>query len=235
MSWQVPEAPSSAPAYAGITVEESARLFMGRVHRWMIAGLTLSAATAWFVASSPGILSAVAPLFPVIIIGKLVLVLAFGWLAPRVSAVVAATMFLLYSFSTGVVFSLLFIAYELGSIFHAFAITAGAFAALSVYGTVTKRDLSAWATFLFMGLIGVLIAGVVQMFVRSEGLSFVWSCACVVVFAGLTAYDTQKLRRFHADSGYASKGSLAISGALMLYLDFVNLFLAILRLMGRRR
>lgn len=109
------------------------------------------------------------------------------------------------------------------------------FGALSVYGTVTKKDLSAWATFLFMGLIGVLVAGVVNIFLQSNFLGFVMSCAAVVVFAGLTAYDTQKLREMHASSGYASAGSLAINGALVLYLDFINLFLNILRLFGSRR
>jgi len=129
----------------------------------------------------------------------------------------------------------LFVVYQLGSVASAFAITAGTFAAMSVYGTVTKKDLSSWGTFLFMGLVGILIAGLVNIFVGSAMLDFIRSCAAVLIFAGLTAYDTQKLRAFHASSGYSSAASLAISGALTLYLDFINLFLNLLRLMGRRR
>jgi FtsH-binding integral membrane protein len=97
---------------------------------------------------------------------------------------------------------MIFLVYQLGSIGSAFLLTAGMFGAMSVFARVTKKDLSAWASFLYMGLIGVVLAGVVQMFWRSEAFSFVWSCASVVVFAGLTAYDTQKLRHMHATTGY---------------------------------
>jgi hypothetical protein len=122
-----------------------------------------------------------------------------------------------------------------GSIGTAFLITAGSFAALSVYGTVTKRDLSAWGTFLFMGLIGVVIASIVQFWWSSPAFSFALSCATVVVFAGLTAYDTQKLRMLGAQYAGTGLTSITIVGALNLYLDFINLFLALLRLFGDRR
>ena len=116
------------------------------------------------------------------------------------------------------------------------AITGGTFFALSLYGTITKKDLSSWGTFLFMGLIGIIIAGLVNLFVQSAAVSFIASCAAVLVFAGLTAYDTQKLRQMHYQlAGQSSTGTLAVSGALTLYLDFINLFLAILRLTGSRR
>jgi hypothetical protein len=135
----------------------------------------------------------------------------------------------------GLTFSVIFLVYELGSISSAFVITAGTFGAMSVYGTVTKKDLSGWGSFLLMGLIGIIIAGIVNIFLQSDFLGFVKSCAGVVIFAGLTAYDTQKLRTHHANSGFSSELSLSVTGALMLYLDFVNLFLHILRLIGRRR
>jgi FtsH-binding integral membrane protein len=173
-------------------------------------------------------------MFP-LLIGELLLVLALSWLAPRINGGVAATLFVVYAGLNGLTFSMLFLVNQLGSIGSAFLLTAGMFGAMSAFATVTKKDLSTWASFLLMGLIGVVLAGVVQMFWRSEGFSFVWSCASVVVFAGLTAYDTQKLRRLHAGSGYSSAASLSITGALMLYLDFVNLFLALLRLFGKRR
>jgi len=147
----------------------------------------------------------------------------------------AATLFLLYSAFNGLTFSTLFLVYQLASIGQSFLLTAAAFGALSAYATFTKRDLSAWRSFLFIGLIGVVIAGFIQIFWHNPGFSFVWSAACVVVFAGLTAYDTQKLRGLYASSGYRSATSLSVTGALMLYLDFINLFLALLRLFGRRR
>ena len=106
---------------------------------------------------------------------------------------------------------------------------------MSIYANVTKKDLSGWGTFLFMGLIGIFIAGIVNIFMQSEMLSFVKACAGVIVFAGLAAYDTQKLKNLHALNGYSASASLPIIGALQLYLDFINLFLSILRLMGRRR
>lgn len=215
--------------------EESARVFMQRVYWWMTAGLGLTGVTSWVVASNQALFAALAPNFTILMFGGLGLVIAFSFLAHKVSGPVAAGMFLLYAFINGLVFSVLFYVYELGSIASAFFITAAGFAAMSVYGTVTKKNLSAWAPFLFIGLIGIILAGIVNIFLQSDMLGFVKSCAAVVIFAGLTAYDTQKLRQFHASSGYSSAGSLAISGALTLYLDFINLFLALLRLFGRRR
>jgi FtsH-binding integral membrane protein len=170
-----------------------------------------------------------------LIIGQLVLVFAFSALASRVNTAVAALMFLGYSLTTGLLFSTLFFVYTAGSIASTFFVTAGAFGALSVFGLVTKRDLSPIASFLFIGLIGLVLAGIVNIFLHSEMLSFVASCAGVLVFAGLTAYDTQKLKSMHATAGYSSSGALAIRGALTLYLDFINMFIYLLRLFGRRR
>jgi FtsH-binding integral membrane protein len=170
-----------------------------------------------------------------LVIGEFLLVLGLSWAAPRLSGALAAGLFVLYALLNGLTFSVIFIAYELGSVGQAFLITAGTFFAMSAYATLTKKDLSGWSSFLFMGLFGVVIAGVVQLFWHNAGFSFVWSCACVIVFAGLTAYDTQKLRQMHAQAGYSSAASLSVTGALTLYLDFVNLFLALLRLFGRRR
>jgi FtsH-binding integral membrane protein len=140
-------------------------------------------------------------------------------------------MFLVYCALSGVTFSVIFLVYTRESIASTFFITGGVFGAMSAYGTLTKKDLSSWGSFLMMGLIGVIIAGVVNIFLRSSAMSFVISCASVVVFTGLTAWDTQKIRQV------ANQGDdrLALQGALMLYLDFVNLFLALLNLLGRRR
>jgi FtsH-binding integral membrane protein len=234
MSWQTP-LERNAAAVDQIVVEQSQRAFMARVYRWMFLGLSVTGGVALFTASSPALLQLVVPHLMFLLIAELLVVLGLTFAAPRVSGTVAGGLFLLYATMNGLTFSTIFLTFQLGSIGEAFLLTAGTFGALSAYATLTKKDLSAWRSFLFIGLFGVMIAGVVQLFWHSEGFSFVWSCACVVVFAGLTAYDTQKLRQMHAGAGYSSAASLSVSGALMLYLDFVNLFLALLRLFGRRR
>lgn len=226
---------SYSPTASAVLAEESARSFMQRVYWWMSVGLALTGGIAWVVASSQQLTAMVLPYYFPLLLAELAVVFLFSFIQSKVSGPVAAAMFLLYAVLSGLTFSVLFLVYELGSVGSAFAITAGTFGAMSVYGTVTKKDLSGWGSFLMMGLIGIIIAGIVNIFVQSDMLGFVKSCAAVLIFAGLTAYDTQKLRQYHANSGYSSAMSLAISGALMLYLDFVNLFLNILRLMGRRR
>lgn len=220
---------------SSVLAEESARAFMNRVYAWMAFGLALTGGIAFVVASSESLLQRVLPVFYPLLIVEFVVVLAFSFLQSRVSGPVAAALFITYAVLNGLTFSVLFLIYELGSVGLVFGITAGTFGAMSVFATVTKKDLSGWGSFLFMGLIGLVLAGIVNLFLRSPMVTFVSSCVGVLVFAGLTAYDTQKLRRFHASAGYASSMSLAISGALMLYLDFINLFLSLLRLLGRRR
>lgn len=225
--------PTGTPA--AVLAQESANVFMAKVYRWMVGGLALTGVTSWVVASNQALAATMLRLFVPLLVAELVCVLAFSFIASRVSGAVAALLFLGYAFLNGLTFSIIFLVYELGSIASVFAITAVMFGALSIYATTTKRDLSGWGTFLFMGLIGIIAAGVVNLFIGSGMLQFVIACAGVVIFAGLTAYDTQKLRAMHASSGFNSAGALAIVGALILYLDFVNLFLKLLQLFGRRR
>ena len=224
-----------ADSASSVLAEESARVFMQRVYWWMSVGLGLTGVTSWVVASNQALFAALAPNFMVLMLVGFGIVVAFSFIAQKVSGPVAAGMFLIYSFINGLVFSVLFYVYTAGSIASAFFITAGGFLAMSIYGTVTKKNLSAWAPFLFIGLIGIILAGIVNIFLQSDMMAFVASCAAVLIFSGLTAYDTQKLRQYHASSGFSSAQSLAIHGALVLYLDFINLFLALLRLFGRRR
>lgn len=229
------EHPLAAPTTAG-AFTDAQRAFMSRVYLWMFVGLGVTGATAFATTTSEELFSLVMRNYLVLMIAQLGLVFALSFFATRLSAPVAGGMFLVYAVLNGLWLSGIFFAYRLGSVASAFAITAGTFGALSVYATVTKKDLSGWGTFLFIGLFGVIIASIVNLFVHSGPLGFVVSCACVVVFAGLTAYDTQKLRRYFS-TAYAggAVGSIAIVGALTLYLDFVNLFLAVLQLTGRRR
>ena len=208
--------------------------FLAKVYRWMAAGLALTGLFAYAVVTSPGLQRVILGnqfVFFGLMIGELVMVVAFSRVVTRATFGTAAAMFLAYCALSGLTFSVIFLAYTRESIASTFFITGGAFAAMSAYGTLTKKDLTGWGQFLMMGLIGVVLALVVNIFLRSDALSFVLSCAGVVVFTGLTAYDAQKIK------GYAHVGDdrLALHGALTLYLDFVNLFLMLLRLFGRRR
>jgi FtsH-binding integral membrane protein len=205
-------------------------------YRWMSLGLALTGAVAMGVASSP---AALRFLFssPIVYFGlffaQLGLVVALSSMAHRVSSAAAATMFFVYAALTGVTFSTLFLLYTRASIAGTFFVTAGSFAGLSAVGLVSKRDLSGVGRFAIFALFGILIAGVVNVFLASSGLNLLLTIGGVLVFGVLTAYDTQKLRNLFA-SGEVH-GNLPIVGALTLYLDFVNMFLFLLRLFGSRR
>jgi FtsH-binding integral membrane protein len=216
--------------------------FMASVYRWMAFGLALTGIVAWAVTNTPSLLSAfyriedghlvgVTGLFWGVGIAELALVWMFAPVVQRASLGAAVAMFLAYCALSGVTFSVYLLAYTATSIASTLFITGGAFFGLSVYGTVTKRNLDGWRSFLFIGLIGIILASIVNLFLRSNAVEFVMSCAGVVIFAGLTAYDTQKLRAL----GEQGEERHALVGALALYLDFVNLFLFLLRFMGRRR
>lgn len=214
--------------------------FLTRVYGWMAGGLVATALAAWFTLSTPALLQLIFGnklVFYGLMIGELALVAWLSGLVGRMSASTAAIVFVAYSALNGLTLASIFLVYTSGSIVSTFAVTAGTFGAMSVYGLVTSRSLDGLGSFAFMGLIGVLLASVVNIFMRSSMLEFVISCVGVIVFVGLTAYDTRKLKmmaaRVDADSEEGQKG--AIQGALSLYLDFINLFLMLLRLMGNRR
>ncbi|WP_434380793.1 Bax inhibitor-1/YccA family protein [Melittangium boletus] len=237
MAWESEQGWQTARGGGVVDVleQESRRAFMSRVYSWMFGGLMVTGLVAMFTAATPEVVMQVARFRWLLFFGQLGLVFALSGLATRLSGVVAGALFLGYSVLTGLTFSVLFYVYTQASIANAFLMAGATFGALSVYGTVTKRDLSPMRTFLFMGLIGVVVASIVQVFVQSSALNFVLGCAGVVVFAGLTAYDTQKLREMHAAGGYRSAAAASINGALALYLDFINLFISLLRLTGQRR
>ena len=216
-------------------------IFMRQVYQWMAVGLGVTAATAWFTATSPAMLNMIfGSTFVLIalVIAQFGLVIALSAAVHRMSAATATGLFVLYSALTGLTLSSIFLTYSMGSIANAFIVSAGTFVAMSVYGTVTKRDLTAMGSFLMMGLFGILIAMVVNIFLASSMMDFVISAIGVLVFTGLTAYDTQKIKEFGADAplhdGTAVRRGV-IRGALTLYLDFINLFLMMLRLFGGNR
>jgi hypothetical protein len=199
-------------------------------------GLLLTAAMAVVTLSSPALLQLVFGnrlVFYGLILGELGLVIAVSAAINRLSAATATALFLLYAALNGITFSVIFAVYTTESIASTFVVTAATFGAMSVYGYTTRRDLTNWGSFLFMGLIGIVIASVVNIFVESSAASWVISAIGVIVFTGLTAYDTWKIKAMAAAGAQGRKP--AILGALTLYLDFINLFLMLLRLFGNRR
>ncbi|WP_243361914.1 Bax inhibitor-1/YccA family protein [Fundidesulfovibrio terrae] len=219
---------------------EALSAFMRGVYGWMAAGLGLTSVVAVAVASSPAMLRLVfnPVALIVLVIAELGLVMMLSARINRMAAGTATGMFLAYSALNGLTLSGVFIAYTASTIASAFAVSAGMFLAMSVYGLVTKRDLTSWGSFLFMGLIGMVLASLVNIFVRSSALGMLLNYVGVLVFVGLTAYDTQRLKDMGSyapmnDATAIRRGS--ILGALTLYLDFINLFLIMLRLFSGNR
>ncbi len=211
---------------------------MAGVYGWMAAGLALSMVTAQLTLGIPNVAQLVFGnmfVFYGLLFAELGLVLYLSARVMTMTTGMAKAGFLAYAALNGVTLSVIFRAYTADSIASVFFITSGMFAATSAYGYVTKRDLTGFGSFLFMGLIGIVIASVVNIFMNSEMLQWVVSVIGVFVFAGLAAYDTQKIKAIMAEVDEARQGNAAILGALRLYLDFVNLFLMMLRLFGRRR
>ena len=201
----------------------------------MAAGLVITATTAWFVASSPTLVVAIASnrlLFWAIIIAQLGLVFALSARVHKLAPATASVLFIAYSALTGVTLSFILLVYTGASIATTFLVTAGMFGALAMYGTLTQRNLQGAGQFLFMGLVGVVLASLVNIFWQNDGLQFVISFIGVIVFTGLAAYDAQRLRAMALTMPAGQASSYAIVGALALYLDFINLFLFMLRFTG---
>ena len=210
-----------------------------KVYFWMCGALAITGLTAYYVASSQELLQLIlgsrSSLFLLIII-ELGLVIGLSAAIGRMSATTATLMFILYSVVNGATLSVIFLAYSTTAIATTFFVTAGTFAAMAVYGAVTKKDLTRMGSLLVMALLGLIIAMVVNIFLKSDTMSFMISCVGVVIFVGLTAYDSQKIK---ALLGGAEENEMtqkiAVLGALTLYLDFINLFLNLLRIFGSRR
>ena len=205
----------------------------------MSTGLGVTGLVALAVASSPAALQFIFgnPMVYIgLMIAELLLVVAFVPIAARVSAATAAMMFFGYAALSGVTFSVIFMRYTAGSIGSTFVVTGGMFAGLSVYGAVTKRDLTSLGSFCIMGLWGLILGSIVNIFLGSPMLYWLTTFAGVIVFTGLTVYDTAKLKALgaHVEAG-ETQTKMALQGALILYLDFINLFLMLLRIFGGRR
>jgi len=215
------------------------RTFMTRVYSWMTIGLLCTALTALVVSSSEALWRPLftSGLFWVLIIAEFGIALGFRFALRAVPVAVAAGMFLVYSILTGATLSVVLLVYTKASVYGTFFITAGMFAGISAFGYVTKRSLDSIGSFCMMGLWGLILASVVNIFLRSDGMSWIISFVGVVIFTGLTAYDTQKFKQAYAEggTGTAENQKIGLLGAFELYLDFINLFIYLLRFLGNRR
>ena len=230
---------AEVPALSGsLSADERITAFLRGVYGWMGCGLAVTAATAWFIANSPSAVALVATnrmLLWGLLIAQLGIVVALSARVARMAASTASILFLAYAGLTGVTLSFVLVAYTGESVATTFIVTAGMFGAMAAYGTTTRRSLAGWGQFLFMGLIGVVLASIVGMFWHSDGLQFMISFIGVIVFTGLTAYDAQRLKTMALAMPSGHTTSYAIVGALTMYLDFINLFLMLLRFTGNRR
>ena len=223
----------------GLSMSAAFPALMRKVYVWMTLALMITGATAYGVATSPGIQMALFSnqlLFWGLIIAEFSLVIGISAAINRLSLATATLMFILYSVINGAMLSSIFVIYTMSSIASVFFITAGTFGVMALIGYTTKKDLTSMGKILFMALIGIIIATVVNIFLKSSGLQMIVSYLGVLIFVGLTAYDSQKIKQMLQMAPDASEGSqkLALLGALTLYLDFVNLFIYLLRIFGRR-
>jgi uncharacterized protein len=237
-----------------VTIDAGLRAYMIRIYNYMTAGVALTGLVAWFtyqaaggsaiMVTSHGITGLTAfgqavfggPIMWLFMLAPLGLVFALSYGINRLAAGTALMLFFVYAGLLGVSLGTIFIAYTGQSIAQVFAISAATFGAMSLWGYTTQRDLTSFGSFLFMGLIGIVIASLVNIFLASSGLSWVISVIGVLVFVGLTAYDTQRFKdMYNVNDDGTVAGRKAVMGALSLYLDFINLFLMLLRLFGDRR
>jgi FtsH-binding integral membrane protein len=211
---------------------------MLRVYNHMSAGLVVTGLIAYLVSTSPAMLQMIfgSPLRIVVMLAPLAFVMVMSFGIQRLSLTALIGTFYGFSATMGLSMASIFIVYTHSSIAEVFFISASMFLAMSLYGYTTRADLTKWGSFLMMGLFGIIIASLVNIFVHSPGMNFAISVIGVLIFTGLTAYDTQRIKDTYSQSwGDESNGKLAVMGALSLYLDFINLFMMLLRLMGNRR
>jgi FtsH-binding integral membrane protein len=221
-----------------VAAAERVTAFLRGVYGWMCVGLGVTAAVAFGVSGSPAIVQALVTnqiLFFGLILAELGLVFYLSARVAQIAPGTASALFIVYSALNGVTLSLILLAYTGASVANTFVVCAVMFGALALYGTSTKRSLAGMGQFAFMGLIGLIVASIVGMFWRNDALQFVIACVGVIVFTGLTAWDAQRLKQMALALPEGQVGSYTVVGALSLYLNFINLFLILLRFMGGRR
>lgn len=222
-----------------LSMSEAFPILMRKVYTWMALALVITGFTAYYVATTPSLLSLIYSNQVILwglIIAELALVIGLSAAINRLSLTTATLLFVLYSVLNGAMLSSVFLIYTTASIANVFFITAGTFGAMAAYGYFTKKDLTSWGRILLMALIGIIIASVVNIFLRNSMFDLVISYIGVAIFVGLTAYDSQKIKEMMLQAPDASEQAqkIALLGALTLYLDFINLFLYLLRIFGKR-
>jgi FtsH-binding integral membrane protein len=221
------------------TFDSALRDYMVKVYQYMSIALAISGLVAFMVASSPTLMQAIfgTPLSLVVMLAPLGFVIFFGFKLNSISAEKAKSFLWIYSGLMGLSLSTIFAVYTATSITRVFLITASTFGAMSLYGYTTKKDLTSFGSFLIMGLIGIMIASLINIFLKSSGLEFAISLLGVFIFIGLTAYDTQRIKQtyYHFAGNNEMVNKMAVMGALNLYMDFINLFIMLLRFFGERK
>ncbi|KAF0118570.1 MAG: putative transport protein [Rhodospirillaceae bacterium] len=227
----------SAAGAEGAVFDAGLRQHMLRVYNLMVMGLGVTGIVAALVAATPALAALIfgTPLKWVVMLAPLAFIFVLSWRFDRLSVSALQTLFWVFCGTMGLSMAAIFLVFTGASVARVFFITAAMFAGVSLYGYTTKADLSKMGSFLFMGLIGIVIAGVVNLFLASSALHFAISVIGVLVFTGLTAYDTQRIRNEYAEHyGQETNTKLAVMGALSLYLNFINLFQMLMHLMGNR-
>ncbi len=236
-----------AQTSAQVYVDQGLRQYMMRVYNYMAGGLCITALASYIIMNTPALLKlfftisangvvGLSGLGWLAMLAPFIMVFAFGWVLNRGSLAQVQGVYWGYAALMGVALTPVLLAYTGASVTRIFLVTAATFGGMSIYGYTTRKDLTSMGSFMIMGLWGIIIASLVNIFLKSSGLDFALSILSVIVFTGLTAYDTQKIREIYAESDTGDLSSRkAISGALALYMDFINLFLALLRLFGDRR
>lgn len=221
------------------TFDSALRDYMVKVYQYMSIALAISGLVAFMVASSPALMQAIfgTPLAFVVMLAPLGFVIFFGIKLKSISAEKAKSFLWIYSALMGLSLATIFAVYTATSITRVFLITASTFGAMSIYGYTTKKDLTSFGSFLIMGLIGIMIASIINIFLKSSGLDFAISLLGVFIFIGLTAYDTQRIKQtyYHFAGNDEMVSKMAVMGALNLYMDFINLFIILLRFFGERK
>jgi uncharacterized protein len=238
MSYDFNSGIRTAPRTVGASFDAALRAHMVRVYNHMTAGLVVTGIIAYLVSTSPAMLQEIfgTPLRYLVIFAPLAFVMVMSFGVQKLSLPALTATFYGFSVAMGLSLSTIFIVYTHASIAQVFFISAATFLGMSLYGYTTKADLTSWGSFGIMAVFGIMIAMLVNMFLHSAGMGFAISVIGVIAFTALTAYDTQKIKEMYSESwGAESNGKLALMGALNLYLDFINLFLMLLRLMGNRR
>lgn len=223
--------------YSDVRYDEGLRSFMLQVYNYMTFALALSGLVSLGISMSPALMAVIwgTALKWVVIFAPLAMSIGFMFMIDKMSSSAAKLFLFAFAIAMGLSLSSIFAIYKMGSIIHVFFISAATFGAASLYGYTTKADLTKMGSFLIMGVIGLIIAGVVNLFLQSSVFAFVISCLAVLIFTGLTAYDTQQIKQMYDYADGEERKKAGVIGALMLYLDFINIFINLLQILGDKK